>query len=62
MKKLKEMLKNHDWFYQYSDDFRVWSSGSKEHDKIHTKLRELDSPESIALFNKYAPEGHEITN
>ena len=64
MKKLKEMLKNHDWFYQYSDDFSVWKRGSKEYDAIHAVIRNAGDKQSeaIALYNSECPKGYEITN
>ena len=39
-KKLKELLENHDWYYQYSGDFSVWKNGSDEVDAIHKFIRE----------------------
>ncbi len=38
--KLMNLLKTHDWNYQYSDDHRVWSNGSDEAEEI-TKLVNL---------------------
>ena len=36
LKILENLLKNHDWFHQYSDDFGVYESGQEEsgHDFI----------------------------
>ena len=36
------MLKQHDWYFEYSDDHSVWRAGSDE----QTRLREI-SRESI---------------
>ena len=61
-KKLKELLENHDWYYQYSGDFSVWKNGSDEVDAIHKIIRESGDKfgEAIALHNSTCPEGHEI--
>ena len=61
-KKLKEMLKHHDWFYNYSDDFRWYSSGRDELDAIHKIIRNAGDKqnEAIALYNSECPEGYEI--
>ena len=29
-----DMLNRHDWYYQFSDDHRIWSEGSKNSDQI----------------------------
>ena len=61
-KKLKEMLKNHDWFYNYSDDFSWYSSGRDELDAIHKIIRNAGDKqnEAIAMYNAECPEGYEI--
>ena len=61
-KKLKEMLKNHDWFYNYSDDFSWYSSGKASLDKIHKIIRNAGDKqnEAIAMYNAECPEGYEI--
>jgi len=57
---LEELLKNHDWFYQYSDDYRVYSSGQKTWSTINTVIKALKDAgfgeETDALYNKYLPE------
>ena len=59
-KTLEELLKNHDWFYQYSDDFRVYSSGQKTWDTINTVIKVLEEAgfgkEADKLYEKYLPE------
>ena len=61
-KNLKEMLKHHDWFYNYSDDFRWYSSGRDELDAIHKIIRNAGDKqnEAIAMYNSECPEGYEI--
>jgi hypothetical protein len=52
LKELYELLKKHDWYYEYSDDFTVWRKGhrnktlintmcnkSKEHEKLYWDYR-----------------------
>jgi len=60
--KLKEMLENHDWFYQYSDDFSVYTNGTNEVNAIHKIIRNAGDKqnEAIALYNSECPEGYEI--
>jgi len=61
-KKLKEMLKHHDWYYNYSDDFSWYSKGKDELDAIHKIIRNAGDKqnEAIALYNSECPEGYEI--
>jgi len=61
-KKLKEMLKHHDWYYNYSDDFSWYSKGRDELDAIHKIIRNAGDKqnEAIALYNSECPEGYEI--
>ena len=35
LKILNELLKNHDWFSQYSDDHQIWKLGSEEREALH---------------------------
>jgi len=56
---LESLLKTHDWFYQYSDDHRVWKKGRDQEDEIR---RQKDiccglGLDSVAneLYNKYRP-------
>ena len=60
LKTLEELLKNHDWFYQYSDDFNVYSSGQKTWNTINTVIKALKdagfSKEADDLYDKYLPE------
>ena len=61
-KKLKEMLKHHDWYYNYSDDFSWYSKGRDELDAIHEIIRTAGDKqnEALAMYNAECPEGHEI--
>ena len=33
-------LRGHDWYYDYSDDYRVWQRGSKNRDILMNKSHE----------------------
>lgn len=58
LEQLEEELKCHDWYFDYSDDHRVWKNGQAHRDKIRGMMSQLkkDHPEEVkALWNKYAP-------
>ena len=38
---LEKLLQNHDWFYQYSDDFSVYERGDRESDAINEVINAL---------------------
>ena len=38
---LEELLKNHDWYYLYSDDNRVYIKGRDERDRIDELVTKL---------------------
>ena len=57
LKILNELLKNHDWFSQYSDDHQIWKLGSEEREALH-KFIYLNggwNKEVLTTWNKYAP-------
>ena len=60
LKTLEDLLKNHDWFYQYSEDFSVWESGRRESNTINTVINALKDAgfgkEVDQLYEKYLPE------
>lgn len=56
MKDLEAELKAHDWFYYMADDNRSYVKGQDEQRELKRLLKMLNnSPEAIALYNKYAP-------
>jgi len=56
MQDLERELKSHDWFYYMSDDPRTYDKGTNEQGELKRLLKMLNnSPEAIALYNKYAP-------
>ena len=62
LKTLENTLKNHDWFYYYSDDFSVYTSGTNEVNVIHKIIRNAGDKQSeaLSLYNTECPEGYEI--
>lgn len=62
LNKLEGYLKTHDWHYEYSDDFRVWSNGSRQATEIRTMLFVIkDKRPDLAeqadeLYNSYKPQ------
>ena len=56
MQDLERELKQHDWFYYMADDPRSYDKGTDEQRELKRLLKMLNnSPEAIALYNKYAP-------
>jgi hypothetical protein len=55
----EQALKSHDWYYDYSDDHRVWRRGTEQHDallKMRKELKQEHDPAVIdALWSKYSP-------
>lgn len=55
----KDACRTHDWYYNYSDDHRVWQKGSQQSARISSMLKELkehglgDKAEEI--YKEYAP-------
>lgn len=49
-----EMLKNHDWYYQFSDDHRYWTRGTKEAEEIQKAIDK--QPEFHEVYLKYLDE------
>ena len=60
MKKYIDMLKSHDWTYQYSDDHSVWQRGSAEADKIR-RLGDIVDPDR-KLYKQHSPFYEAIAN
>ena len=52
LNRLDQMLKDHDWYFSYSDDFRVWKKGEEEHKKIMDMVKKLGK-DGKKLYNKY---------
>ena len=41
LEKLEKQLKDHDWYYAYSEDSRVYKNGADERDKINNTIELL---------------------
>lgn len=41
LKEFEKALRNHDWYYDYSDDGRVWRRGVAEADSIRNMREQL---------------------
>ena len=52
--KLELALKHHDWYYMMSDDYRWFSSGQKEQDRIKEMMKEVGEPLASEMYHKYA--------
>ena len=53
-KQYRGLLKNHDWYSEYSDDYRVWQKASEEYTKIICMAQQIDM--DYKIFNEYAPD------
>ena len=42
-----KQLRYHDWYYNYSDDHRVWKAGSANYDLIRDKRKEKQTYKSM---------------
>lgn len=53
-----QLLKKHDWTYDYSEDQRVWVKGKGEKTLLVGLQKELDK--DGVLWNSHAPAGYQI--
>lgn len=53
IQKYEDMLKFHDWYFEWSDDHRVWSKGNINWKILQEKQKKLDL--TFEIWNKYAP-------
>jgi hypothetical protein len=57
---LEQRLKNHDWYYAFSDDHRVWQSGEASRHILLNLMNEavkIDPYKARKMFARYAPPG-----
>ena len=47
MDKLIELLRNHDWYFEYSDDHKVWQRGVTQRAAINAEAERLGRPELV---------------
>lgn len=56
---LAKQLQYHDWYYDYSDDHRVWRAGEAKISEIRSEMKYLKSlglEEQVqALWEQYCP-------
>ena len=47
MSTLIDMLRNHDWYFEYSDDHKVWQRGVTQRAAINAEAERLGQPELV---------------
>lgn len=53
--RLEIALKEHDWWFDYSDDHRVWTNGMHQRSEIQHLMELVGNPEAKELYDKYSP-------
>jgi len=48
-----QLLKNHDWYYQYSDDHRAYTAGRESWGRIVHLQKQIDP--DYTIFKQYDP-------
>ena len=59
-KKLVDLLKHHDWFYDRADDFRAYKAGMYSYELIQECIQKIGKVEGIKIFNDHCPPGKEL--
>jgi hypothetical protein len=59
---LEQKLKSHDWYSEYSDDYRAWKKGWDDALEIRAMINRLGNiglrDEAEAMYKKYQPKVH----
>lgn len=60
LEQFEEMLQWHDWYYEYSDDHRMWRKGNASAQSIAMAKKQLlrdgiDKDVIDELYSQYAP-------
>jgi hypothetical protein len=59
LKRLEDLMRNHDWHYGYSDHHRVWEAGNNTQGSINSLASQLKSRGHVSevdkLFKKHKP-------
>lgn len=58
-KDYERQLKNHDWYYDRSDDYKQYAKGRDQKTKLRelfVQLKQIDTKKAEMLWNKYAPD------
>ena len=54
MDKLIKLLRKHDWYFEYSDDHKVWQRGVTQRAAINAEAERLGRPELVEqAFEEY---------
>ena len=48
------MLKGHDWYYGYSDDYSVWRRGQAAQSRLAAARTNLECPYDMGLLRRWA--------
>lgn len=51
LKQYEELLKAHDWYYQYSDDHSAWRRGQSSISRLRQMAKQ--SEEHLKMFREY---------
>jgi len=51
---LKQLLENHDWSYEYSDDSYMYNRGAKQKRDILNRMQELKCPYTFLQLQKWS--------
>lgn len=49
----RDALAAHDWFYEFSDDHRVWGNGRNQEARLRLMAKTLDP--DLTIWKQYAP-------
>ena len=61
LKELEDECRAHDFFGEYSDDFRVWQASFRRNNLINSLLKKLDNNvDAIKVYNRYAPDEYKL--
>jgi len=54
MENLIKLLRNHDWYFEHSDDHKVWQRGVMQRAAINAEAERLGRPELVEqAFEEY---------
>lgn len=60
LEQYKQALLDHDWYFQYADDYKTYKAGQNALDALRAAQRKLD-PQAY-LWNEQAPSDYQIKN
>ena len=61
LKQLEDECRTHDFFGEFSDDFRVWQTSFRRSIFINSLLKKLDyNGDAIEVYNRYAPDEYKL--